>query len=171
MRALSALCLLFVSTAGGSAAAEPTACRQACTTWPLRFFSGRTTGEGSLRVLFQPAQRIHVRSNGRVAKGGALILRQTIRQGDAAPSTREWRLRQTSPGRFAGTLTDAAGSVTGEVEGNRLRLRYTMKGAWRVRIEQRLELQPDGHTVQNRLTASKFGLPIASLRETIRKGR
>ncbi len=163
-----ALPLLLLTTAN---AASGEACKSACRSWPVTFFNGSTAGEGRLHVLLLPGRSIHVRSTGRMTKDGTLILQQTIRQDSEAPTTREWRLKETGGGRYVGTLTDASGPVTGEVSGKRLHLRYTMKGAWRVQIEQWMDLEPGGATVQNRLKASKFGLPVASLRETIHKGK
>lgn len=137
--------------------------------WPVRFFSGATEGTGELRILLSGAKPVQVQSRGGRREDGTLVLRQTIRMAGEKPSTREWRLVRVGRDRYAGTLSDAAGPVAGEVSGNRLSLRYTMKGALRLRIQQVLTLQPDGRTIANSLKATKFGLPIASLRETIRR--
>lgn len=165
------LLLLLPFSSPADAAERPETSTPVKTFSPERFFAGRTTGEGELRVLAFAAMPIHVRSTGRLERDGTLVLRQTIRQDGAPPRSREWLLKRSGGNRFSGSLTDAAGPVTGEVSGNRLYLRYTMKGALRLRIQQWLTLEADGRTLRNRLTASKFGLPVAVVRETIRKAR
>ena len=40
---------------------------------------------------------------------------------------RYWRMRQTGPNRFEGTLTDAASPVRVDVDGDSVRIRYTGK--------------------------------------------
>lgn len=130
----------------------------------FRFFSGRSAGEGRLRVLFRAPVRTVVASEGRV-EGDTLILVQHVREGAKPERTREWRLRQAAPGRYAGTLTDATGPVEATSEGSRLRIRYPMEGGLTVR--QTLDLSPDGQRADNRFTVSKFGLTVARLHEII----
>ena len=132
-----------------------------------QFFAGRTRGEGSLKIMMKGAEKVRVESNGWVDADGALILDQVIRRGARAPQKRQWRFRNAGPGRYAGTLSDAAGAVRGEVQGNRLYLTYPMKGG--VQAEQWLYLQPDGRTALNRMALRKFGMVVARLEETIRK--
>ena len=78
-----------------------------------------------------------------------------------------WCMRQVSPGRYAGTLSDAAGPVTGYADGNMLHLRFRMAGG--LVAEQKLYLQPDGRTVLNRMTVRKLSVVVAKLAETIRQ--
>ena len=82
------------------------------------------------------------------------------------PETRQWRFRRLGPNRYAGTLSDAAGPVAGEVQGNMLHLRYPMKGG--VSAEQWIYLQPDGRTALNRMRLTKLGITVGRLDETIR---
>lgn len=56
--------------------------------------------------------------------------------------------------------------MTGEVTGNLLHLAFSMKGG--LRAQQWLYLQPGGQVSRNRMLITKFGLPVASLDETIR---
>lgn len=151
--------------------AAPAAAADAPVFVPEKFFAGRTAGDGSLRVLLGPARALKVRSRGRIMRDGTLVLTQRIEQDGEAPRSRVWRLRKLPEGRYAATLSDAVGPVSAEVTGSVLRVRYTMKGRLGLAIDQRLELEPDGRTVRNRLTASKLGLPVARVRETIRKLR
>ena len=94
---------------------------------PVEFFRGRTHGDGTLKIIFQASKRINVDSVGRAEKDGSLMLEQVIHEPGKPARTRYWRLRQTAPDRFEGTLTDAAGPVRVDVEGDRVRIRYKGK--------------------------------------------
>lgn len=133
---------------------------------PLRFFAGRTEGQGRLRIAFHRARAIRVHGRGRVS-GGELTLDQTVEEAGTPPRTRAWRIAAVAPGRYAGTLTDARGPVTAEAADATLRLRYKTAGG--VSIEQRLRLAPDGRSATNRLIARKLGITVARLDEVIRK--
>ncbi len=133
---------------------------------PIAFFAGPTEGTGSLKIVLQPRRTTLVEGHGRVT-GRTIELDQTVRQGDKPPAHRTWVLRETAPGRYAGTLTDASGPVTGEVTGNRLHLAFPMKGG--LRAQQWLYLEPGGQTARNRMVVSKFGIAVASLDEVIRR--
>lgn len=134
---------------------------------PIAFFAGRTEGRGRLKVILRRGRAIHVRGSGRVEPDGTLVLDQVVRQGDAAPQPRRWRIRRVAPGRYAGTLTDARGPVAIEAQGDRLTIRFTIGGG--VGVEQRLVLAPDGRSARNRLVARRFGVTLATLDETIGK--
>ena len=133
---------------------------------PVEFFRGRTHGEGRLKAVFQSSQTINVDSTGRSEKDGTLVLEQVIKQSGKAPRTRYWRLRQTAPNRFEGTLTDAVGPVRIEQQGDRVHIRYTAKDhlmfdSW---------LTPSGpRQVNNRTRVKRFGLVVAHIDEVIRK--
>ena len=133
----------------------------------IRFFDGRTEGQGVLKVALRSPTTIRVQSRGRVETDGTLSVRQTVAEGAKPARTREWRIRELSPGRYSGTLSDATGPVAGEAVGNRLRLRFRMKGG--LDAEQWLTLAPGGRSAHNVLRVRKFGLTVASLDETIRK--
>lgn len=133
---------------------------------PMAFFTGHTHGEGQLTKLFGKPISVSVDSIGR-RQGDMLILDQTIHEGAAPPSVRRWTMKPTTANHYTGTLTDAKGLVNVVVLGSRADIRYTTKAGFDV--EQQLVLQSDGKTVLNRLRAHKFGLPVATLSETIRK--
>ena len=132
---------------------------------PINFFSGHTQGRGSLKIILHHRQSTLVTGTGVIGPDRSIVLDQDVRQGDAAPKHRTWQLKEIGRGRYTGTLTDAVGPVSGEVEGNRLRLRFAMKGG--LHAQQWLYLQPGGHVAHNRMIVTKFGLPVASLDETI----
>lgn len=133
---------------------------------PLRFFNGRLEGRGRLDTIFAGPKDIHVTSIGTV-EGDTLFLAQTIQEEGKPPRDRQWVIREVTPGRYAGTLSDADGAITGETTGNRLRLSFTMEGG--LPTEQWLTLSPDGQRAYNVLTVRKFGVPVARLAEDIRK--
>lgn len=132
----------------------------------LRFFEGRLEGRGRLDTILAGPVGIRVESHGRI-EDGTLHLTQVIHEGEKPARTRHWTIRETSPGRYSGTLSDAQGAVTGEVHSNRLHLAFTMEG--NLPTEQWLTLSPDGRRAYNVLTVRKFGLPVARLAEDIRK--
>ena len=134
---------------------------------PLRFFAGRTEGTASMKIVFRAAHPGRVHGTGRVQPDGSLILDQTVEEQGKPATTRRWHLRRLGPGRYGGTLTDAVGPVSAETQGDRLHIRYQGKG--KVGIEQWLVLAPGGRVADNRLTATKLGIPVAKLHETIRK--
>ncbi|TPG18483.1 DUF3833 family protein [Sphingomonas koreensis] len=133
---------------------------------PDVFFAGRTEGHAELKVMLHSTKPVHVIGRGHMERG-TLVLDQTVMQQGKKPEQREWRLHQVSPGRFAGTLSDATGPVAGDVAGNCLHLAYEMKGG--MKVEQRIYLQPGGKTALNRMTVSKLGVTVAHLNETISK--
>ena len=130
------------------------------------FFDGRSEGEGRLSKVFSGSERTQVNSFGKV-EDGVLHLTQTIREGDKPQRKREWVIRKDGPNHYTGTLTDAEGPVTGEVEGNRLHLSFTMKGGFPT--EQWLTLSNGRDRAYNVMKVRKFGITVAVLSEDIRK--
>ncbi len=135
---------------------------------PISFFAGRTEGRGVVKVALSPKRTLVVQGSGRTQPDGALILDQVVQREGKQPEQRQWRIKEVAAGRYAGTLTDARGPVTGVVNGNVLKLRYRLKNGG-LAAEQTLHLQPDGRTVLNRMEVSKLGITIAEVEETIRK--
>ncbi len=134
---------------------------------PLAFFTGKSRGEGTLKVALKPTVTVRVESYGRPDGNGGIILDQTIREGAKPPRQRRWMLRPTSATTLTGTITDTPGPIRGRLKGNRLHLNYTMKGG--LKAEQVLTLQPGGRSVINRMTVKKLGMPVAHVVETITK--
>ncbi len=93
----------------------------------LNFFQGRTEGVGQLRKLFSKPELAVVHGTGRL-QDGMLVLDQSVQQGRKPIAHRQWRIHQVATGRYAGTLSDAAGGITGKVTGNSLYLAFKMKG-------------------------------------------
>jgi hypothetical protein len=130
-----------------------------------RAFGGASAGEGRLKVAFRKTRSVHVESLGAIGPDGTITVDQVVTEQGGKTTNRQWRLHETAPGHYAGTLSDAAGPVEGEVEGNCLKLRFAMKGD--LRAYQWLYAMPDGRTIENRMSIRKSGVLVARLKETI----
>lgn len=130
-----------------------------------RAFVGASSGEGRLKVAFRKRRVVHVDSIGTLAPDGTIVVDQIITEDRGKTSSRQWLLRETAPGRYSGSLSDAAGPVSGVIEGNCLTLSFPMKGD--LTAHQWLYAMPDGRTIQNRLSIRKSGVLVARLKETI----
>lgn len=155
MKAGAALLLLALAAAPAHAAFNP-----------VEFFRGRTHGEGMLKIIFQSAKKMSVDSEGSQEKDGSLLLKQVIHEPGKPARVRYWRMRQTGPNRFDGTLTDAAGPVRVDVDGDRLRIRYEAKN----HLDFDQWLTPTGpREVKNAMRVKRFGFTVARYDEVIRK--
>ena len=133
---------------------------------PVEFFHGRTRGEGTLKVIFQSPKKMSVDSVGRADSDGSLVLEQVVHEPSKPARTRYWRLRQTAPDRFEGTLTDAATPVRVDVTKNGIRIRYT--GNDHLEFDQLLT--PVSPTeVRDQIRIRRFGITVAHFDEVIRK--
>lgn len=133
---------------------------------PLEFFRGHTHGDGTLKIIFQSAKRIEVDSEGVPEKDGSLVLKQVIHKSGQPARTRYWRLRQTAPDRFGGSLTDAASPVRVDVTPEGVRIRY--RGKDNLNFDQMLT--PVSATeVRNRMRVKRFGIIVARFDEVITK--
>ena len=132
---------------------------------PTRFFSGRTEGQGSLKVRLGADRTLRVQSVGTTQRDGDFRLDQTIQFGNGAVENRTWLLRRVNAQHFTATLSDAQGPVRAESNGNLLHLRYRLRRA--VYMDQWLYLQADGRSLENRAQITVLGIPWARLTETI----
>ena len=134
---------------------------------PIAFFTGETEGHGRLKVMFSHGKTMHVIGHGALQDDGTLVLDQTVMTAGDRPKARQWRIRQTAPDHYAGSLSDASGPVTLDVAANRLRIRYHAKGG--LGFSQILTLEPGGQAARNVLHVRKMGMVVATIRETIRR--
>ena len=134
---------------------------------PIAFFTGDTEGNGRLKVRFSRSKPMRVLGHGALQDDGMLVLDQTVMAADDPPKARQWRIRQTAPGHYAGSLTDASGPVTLEVAGNRMRIRYRARGG--LGFSQVLTLEPGGQVARNVMHVRKMGMVVATIREMIRR--
>jgi hypothetical protein len=133
---------------------------------PVEFFRGKTHGEGMLKIIFQSAKKMTVDSVGRADGDGVLVLEQIVHEPGKPPRTRYWKLRQTAPDRFEGTLTDAASPVRVDVAKDGIRIRYTATN--HLYFDQMLT--PVSATeVRDQIKITRFGITVARFNETIRK--
>ncbi len=134
---------------------------------PIAFFKGATHGDGTLDQIFKSERSLTVDSEGKPERDGSLTLTQRIAMEGDPPRTRAWRLKQVTPDRWAGGLTDASGPVETVAIGRAIRIRYPMKGG--LQVEQWLTAMPGGRALDNRMTVTKWGMQGATLREWIVK--
>ena len=134
---------------------------------PEEFFTGQTTGYGSLKVLMRRRTNIAVKSNGRMQSDGTLVLDQVITRSQKPTKMREWQLRELAPGHYTGSLTDAIGPVVGDVEGSDFHVMYKTKSG--VSVDQHLVLQKNKNRVLNRMVFRKFGILVGRMSESIQR--
>lgn len=134
---------------------------------PEHFFVGRTEGSGTVNIVLSGRHQVRDRSVGRIDAGGALILDQIVEEEGKPARTRRWRLARAGGNRITGTISDAKGPVTGDINGNVLHLKY--RSAEGPSVEQWITLHPNRRTATNRMVFRKFGLKAATLKSTIRR--
>jgi hypothetical protein len=134
---------------------------------PEQFFVGHTEGEGRVSVILSGSHAVRAHSRGRIERGGALVIDQVVEEEGAPARRRTWRLVRSGGNTLTGTITDADGPVTGEVNGNVLHLRY--RSSEGPSVEQWITLDRGGRTAHNRMTFRRFGFSVATLEEAIRR--
>lgn len=135
---------------------------------PVSFFTGPTQGKGTLKEALHKGKQTVTQSVGHVGRDGWLVLDQKVMVEGDPVRQRRWRLRQTAPGKYSGSLSDAKGPVEAEVSGQTVRIRYVMKEGG-LKVEQVLTPLPGGRALNNRATFKKFGMKVATLTERIEK--
>ncbi len=163
MKILALLVLvLCISVAGVSAQAKEELSLEFT---PQNGFSGHSDGEGNLRLFFGKRRVFHVESHGYDQADGTFRLDQTVTFEGQPSQKRFWILKTNGQNHFTGTLSDAAGTVTGFTHGSRLRLKYRVKGP--LIMHQTLELMPGGKTIDNVGKITLLGITVGHLHETI----
>lgn len=162
---LACIALLLAPLAAPAQAPEPA---PQSSFRPDLFFADRTRGSGTVvTAMSSRPKRLSVEGVGSIAPDGLMTLDQAVTI-DGKSSRRRFAIRRVSANVWQGTLSDAAGPVRGEVEGNRLRLQYRLKDRG-MRMDQLLTLQPGGRTLINRATVTLLGMRVARIEETIEK--
>lgn len=136
-------------------------------TSPEAFFLGRTEGSGTVHIMLSGRHAVRHRSRGRLDRAGALIMDEVLEEEGKPARRRSWRLARAAGNRITGTISDASGPVTGEIEGNVLHLRYRL--AEGPSVEQWITVHPGGRIATNRMTVRRFGLRVATVEEVIRR--
>ncbi|WP_158266408.1 DUF3833 family protein [Allosphingosinicella deserti] len=132
-----------------------------------RFFIGTTEGAGTVTVIMSGTHAMRDRSRGRLDADGALRLEQVVEEDGKPPRRRTWRLVRAGGNRVTGTISDVRGTVTGELDGNLLHLRYRMREG--PSVEQWIRLGSGARTATNRMVFHRFGLKVATVESVIRK--
>ena len=157
----------LLALAACTAAAPPEAAQAGPAFDPVAFFTGPSHGDGKLDQIMKGVRTVTVDSVGTPNRDGSLTLTQRIAMQGDPPRTRVWKLKPVAPGRYAGSLTDANGPVETLAIGRAIRIRYPMPGG--LKVEQWLVALPGGRALDNRLTVTKWGMRVATLRERIEK--
>ncbi|MEO7068693.1 MAG: DUF3833 family protein [Rhodanobacter sp.] len=131
---------------------------------PQTGFGGISEGTGTLKLLFGKERPYRVENDGRRLADGTFRLDQTVLFEGKPPKHRHWILTTAHPAEYTGTLSDAAGPVTGQTKGRRLTLKYRLAGP--LVMHQTLEIMPDG-TIDNVGRITVLGIPVGHLQETI----
>ncbi len=134
---------------------------------PMQFFEGRTEGSGIVKVFFKKSFRTRSVGTGRIQPDGSLLLVQRVQDEGKPTHERRWKIRQTGPRSFSGTMSEALGSVTIDQIGSRYRFRFRMKG--NLSVEQWLAPLPGGKSANNNMIVRKLGVRVGSGEGTIRK--
>jgi hypothetical protein len=127
---------------------------------PLQFFSGRTEMISTVKVVAKRPYRSRTVGSGRILSDGSLVLVQQVFDDGKPPQQRYWKIRQLAPGRYGGTMSDAAGPVLIEEIGGRYHFKFRMKGS--LSVDQWLTPTAQGNSAKSELTVRKFGFRVAS---------
>lgn len=139
----------------------------AAPTKALEFFEGRTESMGIIKVVLKKAFKSRSIGNGKIESDGTLTLIQRVEDEGKPPRERRWKIRQTGPKRFVGSMSEAIGPVAIEEIDGRYRFRFKMKG--NLAVEQWVTPNPGGKTAKNTMTIKKLGMTVATGTGTIRK--
>jgi hypothetical protein len=133
----------------------------------LAFFTGKTRADNVMKIAFKRSSRLLVESFGGKGDRGDFVLIDTVHEEGQPVRQRKWVMKPVGPDHYTGALSDAVGPVDVTVNGDTAMVRYTMKGG--LKVEQKMQLRPDGKTLTNTVNVRKFGLKFARIDGTIRK--
>ena len=100
-------------------------------------------------------------------------MEQDLFMGSKPRQHRSWRMHRIDAQHFEASANDVLGVVRGETQGNMFAWSFTLvlkpgNPLFNIRMTQYLYLHPDGKTMINRDTASKFGVFVAGVTEEFR---
>ncbi len=134
---------------------------------PLSFFAGATESLSTIKVIMKKPIKSRSIGRGRLLPDHSLDLLQHVEEDGNPPHDRRWKIRQTGPGRFAGTMSDAVGPVTIDETAKGYRFRFKLKD--NLSVEQVLTPIAGGTAARSVITVRKFGIPVAKSEGTVRK--
>ncbi|MEZ0255370.1 MAG: DUF3833 family protein [Chthoniobacter sp.] len=141
---------------------------------PMVFFNGHTRSWGVFENRSAEATEIiRTETSGRMIQG-ELHMEQDLYFSKRPKQHRSWRMHRVDAHHFEATANDLVGTARGESRGNAFVWSFTLatkpgNSLYNVRMTQRMYLQPDGRTMINRDTISKFGFIVAEVTEQFRK--
>lgn len=103
------------------------------------------------------------------ADTNTLTLNEDFVYADGATETRVWTIEKTAPNSYTGSADNVIGMADGKTAGNALNFNYDFDlqmpdgGSIKVHFDDWMFLQPDGKTVINRATVSKFGFKLGTV--------
>ena len=133
----------------------------------LRFFEGRTELLSQVKVMMKKPYRSQTVGRGQILPDGSLSLVQQVHDLGKPTRQRRWLIREVSPGRYTGTMSDAIGPVQIQQVGGKFLFKFRMKG--KLAVEQWITPLPGGKSAKSRLTVHKLGMRVATAEGTIRK--
>jgi hypothetical protein len=157
----------LASTALLAAVAPEASARGGARTEPLSFFEGRTEMVSTVKVVAKKPYRSRTLGRGQILPDGSLALVQQVQEDGKPAMERRWRIRRVADGRFAGTMSDAAGPVAVQEVNGKYQFRFKVKGG--LDVDQWLTPQAGGRIAHSRSTVKKFGIRVATSEGTIRK--
>lgn len=134
---------------------------------PLRFFEGRTETVSTVKVFTKKPFRSRATGRGRMLSDRSLDLVQRVEDEGQPPRERRWKIRQTGPGRFVGTMSEAVGPVTIDETPKGYRFRFKLKD--HMAVEQLLTPIGSGRAARTVTTVRKLGLKVAKSEGIVRK--
>ena len=139
----------------------------------VKFFVGTTDAWGMFQDRSgQVQKRFKVTIEGKM-NGQQLILNESFVYSDQTTQNRFWTLTPQAQGRWTGTAADVEGEAQGQVAGNALNWKYTLKlpvdnKVYQVQFDDWMYLL-DEQTMMNRASMSKFGVELGQVTLTFRK--
>ena len=134
---------------------------------PLSFFAGATESVSTVKVVMKRPFKSRSMGRGKILPDRSLDLVQRVEDEGKPARERRWKIRQTGPGRFVGTMSEAVGPVTVEETDNGYRFRFKMKD--NLSVEQLLTPVGSGISARSKIIVRKFGMAVARSEGTIRK--
>jgi len=133
---------------------------------PMRFFEGTTESISTVKVIMRKPYRSKTIGDGDIERG-VLNLVQRVHDEGKEPYNRRWKMRQVAPGRFSGSMSEAAGPVLVEQVGDSYRFRFKMNG--NLAVEQWLTPLPGGSVARSKMSVRRFGIVVGRSEGTVRK--
>jgi hypothetical protein len=175
LRGLTRLCFLgLIFFAGCSSMNVAQFARERPILDPTTFFTGRTSSFGVMENRGGAPKEVVKTTTIGHWEGNTLRMEQDLVLGDAKPQHRSWRIRRLDAHHYSATANDMVGTARGEAYGNVFHWSFTLALSpgdplANVRMSQWMYLEPDGKTMVNHTTISKFGIVVAQVTEQFRK--